>query len=267
MIMPVALVRKKQLPGHGPINLHQFTNVRKTLIDSKSSHFPFLPASVGLYNKAQHHAPLPREGNVEMDELIPRSPWIGNRFDETKLLIIGESHYWDERDDDDPTITTWVVERVTEGERPRFFTQVETAMKGCGYADVNPAQFWPTVSFANFCQGVTEKGKTPDKKMWDDGARVLHKVLDDVKPERMLFFSKQAWNHTKDMTGLRWEDGPFMFNGEQIDAGYFISERTGLRVYSSFIRHPGSRGWGEGRRWTPRIRQFLETPRREAPLQ
>lgn len=57
-----------------------------------------------------------------------RKPWLGDRWTETGLLVLGESHYSNE-DPEDPEMTRTVVSDVVEGRRRlRFFTAVERAV-------------------------------------------------------------------------------------------------------------------------------------------
>ncbi len=82
------------------------------------------------------------------------------------------------------------MREVIDGARIRFFTAVERAVTGRGRGGTRPADFWPTVAFANFCQGAADGPageKTPE--MWRRGTAALPTVLEALRPRRMLLFS------------------------------------------------------------------------------
>ena len=109
-----------------------------------------------------------------------RTPWLVERRDRTDLLVLGESHYCYENDDpNDPTLTIRVVRDVMKGERRRrFFTAVERAVTGHTREQINAADFFPTISFANFCQGCVDGStKRPDNVMWQSGIDTLPLLL------------------------------------------------------------------------------------------
>ena len=198
-----------------------------------------------------------------MNRISIRTPWLGGRREETGLLVLGESHYCYGGDDpDDPAMTTHVVRDVINGKRLRFFTAVERAVTGCAAGRTDAASFFPTISFANFCQGCVD-GSTgrPDQAMWQSGIATLPILLDGVAPRRMLVFSTEAWKRFGRLENMTWQHvRDIEHDGHVQDTGFLTSADGSTRVYCMNIGHPAGRYWGDAGWWHLFIADFLSDP-------
>lgn len=193
-----------------------------------------------------------------------REPWIGQQFNpkEDGLFIVGESHYWEQSDRDNPEMTNIVLESVVNGQRFAFFTKIESAIRGVESTRVVPGDFWPRHAFANFCQGAFPlAGRKPPgmkKEMFDRGIETFPSILQKVKPKRMLVFSTEVWNNFDKFQTIRWySKDPIVHNGKKIDNGYLTDVDEGFHVYCTWLPHPNARNWGASTGWTPFIQEFL----------
>ncbi len=188
---------------------------------------------------------------------------MGDRWAETGLLVLGESLYHlPGEDPEDPDRIVAVIRRVMDGARIRFFTAVERAVTGRGRGETQPAAFWPTVAFANFCQGSADGPagvKTP--AMWRRGAAALPVVLDALRPRRMLLFSTASWNRLGRLDGLAWRPGSSIAGGGRPrDTARLERADGGVRVRCMNVGHSNSRNWGSASDWHPIVAAFLADP-------
>lgn len=201
-----------------------------------------------------------------------REPWIGSDFRSNRngLFIVGESHYWDQDDRDDPQMTLKTMNSVFNGRRYRFFTLAEAAIRGVEPADVQPNDFWTTHAFANFCQGAfPAAGVNPPQmraEMFRRGVETFPAVLRYVNPKRMLVFSTQVWNQFEKFETIRWRsEAPIKHEGNEIDNGYLTDVDGQFHVYCTWLPHPGARRWNPPIRWTPLINEFLSRDLQKPP--
>ena len=198
-----------------------------------------------------------------MNRPLTRTPWLGEQREQTNLLVLGESHYCYEGDDPyDPTLTVRVVQDVMDGKRLRFFTAVERAVTGGAHGQTDPARFFPTISFANFCQGCVD-GSTgrPDEAMWQSGIDTLPTTLRNVAPRRMLVFSSESWKRFERLENMTWQHvRDIEHDGHVQDTGFLTSADGGTRVYCMNIGHPAGRGWGDAGWWHLFVSDFLSDP-------
>ena len=198
-----------------------------------------------------------------------RKPWEGNKFHRGEgLLLLGESFYWSADRSDDPDLTVEIIELIaSELERLPHFTRIERAVTGCAVGETNPAAFWQTVAYANFCQGaVPDAGTRPTREMWASGVRTLPFLLGMLKPRRMVVFGKGVWFQFSKLEGLDWEartGDPIMHEDKELETGYLLGEGGALRVHCMGIPHPASFGWGDPLRWHSAIKPFLDKPLQE----
>lgn len=197
-----------------------------------------------------------------------RKPWVGDLYGSQGLLLLGESHYWSVDRCDDLDITVEVVKLIASGaERKRHFTNIERAVTGCAVGQTDPAKFWQTVTYANFCQGaVSDAGTRPTRDMWDAGVRTFPFLLGMLKPGRMVVFGSEVWSKFSRLEGLDWQartGNPVMHEGNECETGYLLGKGGAFRVHCMGIPHPASFGWGDPLRWHLAIKQFLDKPLQE----
>lgn len=194
----------------------------------------------------------------------PRKPWEGRQFKKDRnLLIVGESFYGFQEDPNDPDIGISVVKDVINGKRLPFFTKIESAIRGCDALQTNPADFWRTVAFVNFYQGAFPSAGNKDpattREMLVRGIEVFPQILSQLKPKRMLVFSKHVWDNFDKFESLNWRsEAGIEREGKSIDNGYLTARDKSCHVYCTWLPHPASRNWGAPTRWTPFIKEFMD---------
>ena len=133
-----------------------------------------------------------------------RRPWEGTRWHDGGLLILGESHYhYPGEDPDDPDKTVATVCSVINGQKLRFFTAVERVVTGAPLRETNPADFLPTIAYANFCHGSADgPAGAKTARMWARGIVAFPCILQELNPRRMVVFSTGSWNRFRLMEGV-----------------------------------------------------------------
>ncbi len=190
-----------------------------------------------------------------------RKPWLGDRWIETGLLVLGESHYSNENPED-PEMTRKVVSDVAAGRRKlRFFTAVERVITGCAAGETRPPTFWPNVAFANFCPGaVADRSQAVTPEMMDRGIRAFPGMLGALRPRRVLFVTKRCWKAAERFEGVTWiEAEPLLHEGHGEDVGFFGLADFQPGALAMSIQHPATPGWDLGR-WHALVRDFLARP-------
>lgn len=194
-----------------------------------------------------------------------RKPWLGERWEQNRLLILGESHYhYPGEDPDDVEKTIETVRTIIDGRSLPFFTALERAVTGASRDAVDPADFYQTVAFANFCQGSADGAagaKTPE--MWRRGIDALPIILREIKPKRMLVFSAESWRRFSRLDGLTWRhERNIELGGYSEDTGFLESPDGVVKVYCMNVGHPSGWKWhGDGPDgWHPFIADFLKHP-------
>ncbi len=190
-----------------------------------------------------------------------RKPWAGRRWQETGLLVLGESLYCRPGEDpEDPDRIVAVVREVIGGARIRFFTAVERAVTGRGRGETRPAEFWPMVAFANFCQGAADGPagiKTP--VMWRRGTAALPILLDALRPRHMLLFSTASWRRLHRLRGLTFRhERTIAIGGRTRDVCLLERDDGAVRIRCMNLGHSNSRNWGVASDWHPFVDAFLD---------
>jgi hypothetical protein len=122
-------------------------------------------------------------------------PWVGENYDKgingKKVLILGESQYFDKREVDYPNFTIDLVERyiayASKGGKSKKWMPTWTK-----YAKLwresselkSKSDFWRSVVYYNYCQKFVSKNrKSPCPDNWGSGKIPLLEVLEEFKPD------------------------------------------------------------------------------------
>lgn len=193
-----------------------------------------------------------------------RDPWIGPEYNSNQngLFIVGESHYWDQDDRDNPDMTNMVIKSVISGTRLAFFTKIEAAVRGVESMRSEPEAFWRKHAFANFYQGAFPLARTRppgmEKEMCTRGVETFPQVLTKVNSKRMLVVSKKVWDKFNKWNTIRWTGKDSIIHENQsVDTGYLTDIDGQFHVYCTWIPHASALGWGNPMRWAPLIQEFM----------
>nr|WP_048857226.1 hypothetical protein [Komagataeibacter xylinus] len=185
-----------------------------------------------------------------MNDHPVRLPWVGPRYDETRILIMGESHHCDLADEFSLDLTIRTVRDVRKGMlSSSFFDDIKDAVLGDTSEETSSEEFWDRFAFANFCQGavVRAKGMPLSKaspQMFQAGEQALPTILSLLKPRKLLLFSMEAWKkHTKNIptiTHHRAEDPVLCPDGKQAETYFYASGELSFGVSCIGLYHPSA---------------------------
>ena len=154
-------------------------------------------------------------------------PWIGEHYDETGLLMLGESAYsWlDEnnklRDPGDDLPTEMVNEVLDDFRSTNDMRFMKTLSRGLA-GEEEPSKerlyhSWHRVAFTNYVGGTVGEGprERPTSAMWKAAECAFTNILNRLQPRRIIVLGKTMWSKmpdtdvyiTDDVQGYHLEDG------------------------------------------------------------
>lgn len=130
------------------------------------------------------------------------NPWIGSKYDSTRLLLLGESAYsWEENGEvhhpsnEHPTDQ---VNYVVEHFDTRFMKMLTRALTGEETPSVaQRAEVWNKVAFTNYIQDTVGEGARvrPTDVMWQNAKAAFPPLLESLMPRRILVLGKELWSN------------------------------------------------------------------------
>ena len=146
-------------------------------------------------------------------------PWIGKHYDETRLLLLGESAYawWDENDQRrDPTLdhpTEMVREVLDDFGSANDMPFMKMLSRGlAGEEDPSKERLhhvWHRVAFTNYVGGTAGEAprERPTPDMWEAADRAFHPdILNKLRPRRIIVIGKTMWSKMPDADVYMTED-------------------------------------------------------------
>lgn len=156
-------------------------------------------------------------------------PWVGPRYDATRLLILGESAYswWDDETGDvvhpPDQHCSDLVRRVLEDfddcmRNLRFMVLLSRGLTGEHHPSEETLRFaWERVAFTNYITTTVGVGARlrPSDAQWNDAKSAFPELLDRLLPLRVVVLGKSMWGKmpgadfyfTDDVQGYRLADG------------------------------------------------------------
>lgn len=132
-------------------------------------------------------------------------PWVGLQYasqpDGKRLLIVGESHYYDEKEFPgskkavmNPIETRWIAKKMgmdSETNGTRFFQSVNAVLDGLG--PITKKALWEKSAFYNFIQRPMNTNKErPSDDDYKVALSAFRHILYVLKPDACLFFGVEA---------------------------------------------------------------------------
>jgi hypothetical protein len=150
--------------------------------------------------------------------------WKGARYDERRLLLLGESAYsWMDEEgietDPSPRHAKELVERAIRGDRARFMNLLTRGLVGVrdhlSPSEVNAA--WSGVAFFNYIIGTVGLGPhvRPSQEQWNSAALAFPSRLAQLAPRNVVVLGRTMWGRmpeaehwlTDDVQGYRFPCG------------------------------------------------------------
>ncbi|MBP6377878.1 MAG: hypothetical protein KA289_00720 [Kaistella sp.] len=126
--------------------------------------------------------------------VLTYQPWIGKNYGKSelgKLLIIGDSHYFN--GDEPSDLSNFTKAQIAElDDLSSNFHDIVLKLFG----HEKHSEFWSKVAFANGIQSAfTSANQVPTKEEKATAELAFRAYLDDVKPEKVIVFSSRLWEH------------------------------------------------------------------------
>ena len=156
---------------------------------------------------------MKRDKGAEMTNFLhdncPRfHPWIGSHYGResrfgVRLLVLGESHYGQPGEDDEPrTFTQDVVRDYSGPHRHPYFTTIAKVLRGDTdwIDDEERAAIWENIAFYNYIQTLLPApGIPPKAAQWDAGHGPFLTVLNTLQPDAVLVVGQRLWGQIEQM--------------------------------------------------------------------
>lgn len=199
------------------------------------------------------------------------NPWVSEAYKNGngiygKLLIMGESHYIDDEEEDDITqqldsaqsgpseFTTSIVDGfINKKWELNFFRNL-----GLLFNKNDQYEIWENVAFANAIQvGLKTSTSQPTIKDISTVIPAFWELLELLKPGKILICSKRMWNNWMPDSDTRCQKiGEIECNGKYSTIWEYNYENG--RCTAIGINHPSS--YFSYSNWEPLVKMFLERP-------
>ncbi|MBD2370629.1 hypothetical protein H6G63_27675 [Leptolyngbya sp. FACHB-402] len=188
-------------------------------------------------------------------------PWIGSQYGSDSLfgisiLVVGESNYTDNQDRELPhnTFTHRLIEDAIDGcQKHRFFKYIRRTFMD----DVSPKAFWHSVAYQEYIQDwLPCPGVSPDEEMWQKAKPLFQDVVNELKPQCILFVSKGVY----DRASKNFSDATSLTICDDVALRIYKPSHPTVQIHqslASWIYHPSSRRGGF-RRPRPVVKALVE---------
>ncbi len=175
-------------------------------------------------------------------------PWIGQNYNSTKTVILGESQYedGDEWQEDNVDATRILIGKRFSGSKGKIYTNVEKVLLSMDNPTMEQGNYlWESVTYWNLVQRLmTSIKERPSDKDFDDSWAVFFSLVEIIKPTTCIVLGKSSCGRL----------GYYLNNNETswertVDEFYVTEKIITLskgnhKMKLIFINHPsGSRGF------------------------
>ncbi|BAU11487.1 hypothetical protein LEP3755_19810 [Leptolyngbya sp. NIES-3755] len=175
-------------------------------------------------------------------------PWVGKNYGERSrfgisILIVGESNYTDDPEREKPhsTFTHRLIKDAIAGcQKHRFFRYIRRTF----IDDISPKEFWHSVAYYEYIQDWLHcPGGRPDEEMWQKAKPLFQDVVNELKPECILFVSKGVY----DRASQEFSSSTPLTIHDEIALRIYKPSHPTVQIHqalASWIYHPSSRYGG-----------------------
>jgi hypothetical protein len=134
------------------------------------------------------------------------TPWIGSKYEQQKLLLLGESHYdWVDEETGilqrpEPDAPCMVVGESRVAPLKGAPTMIKLTRALCNGESPSPeqaAEAWDGVAFTNYIPVSVGLGPRPRPSpvAWRQAAEQWHRILERLKPRVVIVLGLTMWNN------------------------------------------------------------------------
>lgn len=176
-------------------------------------------------------------------------PWIGDKYDSTRVLFIGESDYNDGVEFHQGWKRDWISIQRIEGTKgdSKLLNNIDRTILGNKMNAVSQKNLWESVAYTNLVQRIMNKhnGKfeAPNKQDLFEGWQTMLHLCLILKPQVVVKWGIAGDGvlrgnvHKKVITGWNIE----MLNNNS--RFLFLEHETGYKVKILIVDHPSKRGF------------------------
>ena len=207
------------------------------------------------------------------DKILTWLPWVGENYDQNKILFLGESHRYNDEENSfekhqNPDFTRICVKemgvdknewKVSLYKNTHRFFNLESSEQ--------TSIFWNKVAFMNIVQRpmrhVGSDRKGPNTADFNDGWGSVLKTVEVLKPEIIICFSltgadKMKKAVKKSLFNLDVHEWVYKINGVWSKKAIISSSnKSGLKIV--FLKHPSARGGNAFEEWRNFLRNEISS--------
>jgi hypothetical protein len=170
-------------------------------------------------------------------------PWIGSQFNSanTKILVLGESHYGDVSPDDWNDFTNYIVKKYLgykNGNEKHeswmnTFTRFSNIVTSNMDTKIKTTTFWESIIFYNYIQKpLCSSRLAPTQDEFVNSAKAFEEIISTHKPDEVIVWGKRLWDYLLSSNILFHDD---------VNNQYFIKSNDGLNASKVYhVYHPSS---------------------------
>lgn len=121
-------------------------------------------------------------------------PYIPKNYgnsDLGRLFLVGDSHYIKHEEKDLSNFTKDIISKIADYSFIKFFREVGKIFNPSDYTEI-----FSKAAFANAIQvGMKEASQKPNIEDFKTVEPALKDYLEEIKPSKMVVFSKRVWNY------------------------------------------------------------------------
>jgi hypothetical protein len=136
-------------------------------------------------------------------------PWVGAdyRSSTTRLLVVGESHYGHEGEDE-PGFTNTVIDKWRSGkEKLRYYTKLARLVTGKPIAELDRASDLNGIAFTNYVQELLawNNKERPDGPTLNEAQAPFLETVQELDPTHILVTGHRAYEHMPKALNERYD--------------------------------------------------------------
>lgn len=206
--------------------------------------------------------------NITQLDKIKWFPWVGKNYKNTKLLILGESHYedGDEWQEGNPQTTIQITKKYlmeTPGDW-KLYKNVERVLinkLNLSFAEKNA--LWNSIIYWNLVQRLLDSRAREDRPTDDDfdiGWKLFFEVCDIIEPEFCLVLGKSSYGrlgYYLSNSQSDWiKEDSLNFPNEKI---FVLHKKINMhKLTLVFINHPSGSFGFDYSYWHPIVKKEFE---------